>query len=224
MATQSKPQSFEDHEFFPSFRDCPEEHAWDDRYLVEADPGHPDSAGTNWKHWCLLRDIIQADTIVRPRIVAKDHKGDRFVVGFYPDDPNDMPRILKNFTVGNTIVIFYPLVHHFLDRTIGVRVDNTTKASIVPLAFQDVIQMNKEVIKYTPAEGSPQKCHGCDEPKENFNKCARCTLFHYCNRDCQTKAWNEKHHKTFCKALKDNSVRYMHFLNYGTYDGSVVFA
>lgn len=124
MAQQEIPQSFKDHKFFPSFRDCPGEHPAD-RYPVD-----PTSTGTNRKHWCLLGEIIQADTFIRPRIVAKDHRGDRFVVAFYPDDPNDMPRILENFKVGNTIAIFYALVHGFLDGSTGVRVEDSDKVLV----------------------------------------------------------------------------------------------
>ena len=42
--------------------------------------------------------------------------------------------------------------------------------------------MNKELIKYTPTEGAPQKCHACAQPNEALNQCAGCTLFFYCDR------------------------------------------
>ncbi|KAI0844401.1 hypothetical protein F5Y00DRAFT_199390 [Daldinia vernicosa] len=219
MATRAEPQSFQDRELFPSFRDCPGEHVWDDRYLVDRG-----GAGTNRKHWCLLGEIIQADTIIRPRIVAKDHKGDRFVVAFYPDDPNDMPRLLKNFKVGNTIAIFYPLVHQFLDGSIGVRIEDSDEVLIIPLGFKDVIKMNEQVLKYAVGEGTQRKCHGCDDVKENLNTCARCALFNYCDKDCQTKAWTEKEHKKFCKTLSREDIKLMHFLKYETYDASISFA
>lgn len=130
MTTQTKPQSFEDRNFFPSFRDCPGEHVWDERYFRDLDPNDPEGPGVNRKHWCLLGEIIQADTFLRPRIVAKDYKGDQFVVAFYPDRENDMPRLLKHFKVGNTIAIFYPLVHFFLDGSIGVRVEESDEVIV----------------------------------------------------------------------------------------------
>lgn len=128
--TRPEPQSFEDRNFFPAFRDCPGEHVWDDRYLRDSDPDDPDSAGVNRKHWCLLGEIIQADTFIRPRIVAKDHTGVSYVVAFYPDNPDDMPRLLKDFKVGNTIAIFYPLVHNFLDGSLGVRVEESDEVLV----------------------------------------------------------------------------------------------
>ncbi|OTA55565.1 hypothetical protein K449DRAFT_387944 [Hypoxylon sp. EC38] len=219
MALEAKPQSFRDREFFPSFRDCPHERVWDDRYFVDTD----DTSATNRKHWCLLGEIIEANTIIRPRIVAKDFRGDQFVVAFYPDDPNDMPRLLKNFKIGNTIAIFYALIHPFLDGTIGVRVEDSDEVLIIPLELNDVVEMNKEVVKYIPVGNAQRKCHGCDIEKEDLNKCGGCTLFHYCNKDCQSKAWNEKGHKKFCKVLKEKNVRDMHFLKYETYECSITF-
>ena len=130
MAKRDMPQSFEDRNFFPSFRECPGEHQWDDRYFRDADPDDPSCAGLYRKHWCLLGEIIQAENFIRPRIVAKDNRGKEFVVAFYPDNPSDMPRILKNFKAGNTIAIMYALGHGFLDGTIGVRVEETDDALV----------------------------------------------------------------------------------------------
>ncbi|KAI5862639.1 hypothetical protein GGS23DRAFT_85397 [Durotheca rogersii] len=215
--TRDTPQSFEDREFFPAFRDCPAEHEWDDRYFIDSVPG----IGVNRKHWCLLGEIIQADTRIRPRIVAKDYRGEDFVVALYPDDEDDTPRLLRQFKVGNTIAIFYALTHGFLDGTIGVRVESTDECLIIPLNFKDVLKMNSELIKYTPANGTLRKCHGCEAADGQLNKCGQCTLFFYCNRECQTKAWTEKNHKKHCKALKDKNVRFMHFLDYATHDGNI---
>ncbi|KAF3067121.1 putative set domain protein [Daldinia childiae] len=188
MATQAKPQSFQDREFFPSFSDCPLEYSWDDRYLVE----RGDATVVNRKHWCLLGDIIHVSTFARLRVVAKDHKGDTFVVGFYVDDLNDMLRMQKEF-------------------------------KIIPLGLKDAIKMNEQVLKYTVAEGTQRKCHGCDNVKMNINACAGCTLFYYCNKDCQAKAWKEKEHKKFCKILSREDIKLTHFLKYETYDASVSF-
>ncbi|KAI1502761.1 hypothetical protein F5X99DRAFT_426932 [Biscogniauxia marginata] len=125
MAKRSEPQSSKDRNFFPPFADCPGENDLDDRYFMDADPvtdpQYPPGSMKNRKHWCLLGEIIQADTLLRPRIVARDAEGGEFVVAFYPDNPNDMPRLLRDFKVGYTIAVFYALKHLFLDRTAGRR-------------------------------------------------------------------------------------------------------
>ncbi|KAI1382918.1 uncharacterized protein F4822DRAFT_434848 [Hypoxylon trugodes] len=127
-----------------------------------------------------------------------------------------MPRILKNFKVGYTIALFYPTFHYFLGGTVGVRVEDSH-------SVMEVLEMNKEVIKYTPTEGAKQKCYSCDETKDNLNMCAGCKTFHYCNKDCQTKAWKGKGHKKVCRVLKDDNVKKIRFLNYGVFDGGVTF-
>ena len=125
MAKRAEPQSFEDRNFFPSFHERPHEFDWDDRYYEDMDPDDPSSALVYRKHWCLLGEIVEAEVFLRARIVAKDHQGRLFVVAFYPENPADMDRVMKNFCVGNTIVIMYALKHWFLDGTIGVRVEET---------------------------------------------------------------------------------------------------
>ncbi|KAI1456287.1 hypothetical protein F4805DRAFT_433112 [Annulohypoxylon moriforme] len=224
MAKQANPQSFEDSNYFPSFNECPLEHMWDDRYLVDLDPEDPDSAGMNKKHWCLLGEIIQADTFIRPRLVAKDRKGSEFVVAFYPDDEDDMPRLLKNFKVGNTVAIFYPVAHGFADGTIGVRVEDSDEVIIIPLSLAEVFAMNKEVVKYVPTDGAPQKCYSCNETTDKLLKCGGCESAFYCNKECQTTGWKDKNHKRFCKVLKDKNVKWMQYLNYGVYNGSISFS
>ncbi|KAI0886490.1 uncharacterized protein GGS22DRAFT_114170 [Annulohypoxylon maeteangense] len=223
MVNQTKPQSFKDRDYFPSFRNCPGEYSWDDRYLALLDPLNPDSALGNKKHWCLLAEIIEDDTLIHPRIVAKDHDGTNFVVAFYPDNPDDMPRLMKDFKVGNTIAIFYPLVHVFPDRTLGIRVEESDEVIIIPLKLSEVFEMNKEAIKYTPADGAPLRCHSCDETRDKLLRCVRCESAYYCNKECQATGWNENKHKRFCKALKEKNVKRMQFLDYGHFNGCISF-
>ncbi|KAI8624396.1 hypothetical protein F5Y19DRAFT_318158 [Xylariaceae sp. FL1651] len=207
-------QSWEDRDYFVTFRDIPGDHVDDDRY-------YEDMAGglTYKKHWCLLAEIIQADTIIRPRLVCRDAVGREFVVAFYPDNQDDMPRLLAGFKVGNTIAIFYALGHAFLDGSVGVRVEDADEVVIMPLNLHHALAMNKQAIESVNRDGTPRKCHGCGEVKDNLNKCGRCGLFHYCNRNCQEKGWNDKAHKKFCKVLKDENVKTMLSMDYTNYGG-----
>ncbi|KAI1488120.1 hypothetical protein F5X96DRAFT_105872 [Biscogniauxia mediterranea] len=226
-ARRSIPQSFRDRDYFPAFADVPGDHVADERYLVDVDPavdvGYPAGSMRNRKHWCLLGEILQADTLMRPRIVARDARGGEFVVTFYPDEPGDMPRLLRGFKPGRTIAIMYALGHYFLDGTAGVRVEETDQVIIIPLKLDEVLAMNGQAVEHTVAPGTPQKCHACGEAKENMNKCARCLMFYYCGQDCQAKGWNEKGHKKYCKVLKDENVKTLHFLDYSTYQADISF-
>ncbi|KAI1133982.1 hypothetical protein F5Y05DRAFT_248908 [Hypoxylon sp. FL0543] len=219
MASEVEPESFQNLEYFPAFHDCPYEGTLDSRYIERTSS----TTGRNSKHWCLLGEIIQADTIIRPRLVVKDAQDIEFVVAFYPDDPNDMPRILKDFKVGNTIAVFYPFKHYFLDGTTGLRIEKSDEVLIIPLNLEDVMKMNEEVIRYIPVGNVQRKCHGCDKVKDDLNMCGGCRLFCYCDKDCQSKAWNEKGHKKLCKALKRKNVRDLLFLDYETYERPVSF-
>ncbi|KAI1204063.1 uncharacterized protein F4807DRAFT_472922 [Annulohypoxylon truncatum] len=168
--------------------------------------------------------MIEANTIIHPRIMAKDYEVHKFVVTFYPDSPDDMPRPLKDFKVGNTIAIFYTLVHSFRDRTIGYRIEHSDEVTVdhTPQAVRGF--RNEQVIKYTPAIDTPRKCHNYDEAKDKPLKCGRCESAYYYSKECQVTGWNDKNHKGFCKALKDKSVKRMHFLKYEDYDGRISFS
>ncbi|KAI0603051.1 hypothetical protein F4775DRAFT_531943 [Biscogniauxia sp. FL1348] len=226
-ARRSTPQSFRSRSYFPAFAEVPGDHVADDRYHVDVDPavdvGYPAGGMINRKHWCLLGQVVQADTLIRPRLVARDVRGREFVVAFYPEDRADMPRLLRDFKPGNTIAIMYALGHYFLDGTAGVRVEETDQVIIIPLKLDEVLAMNDQVVEHTAAPGTRQKCHACGEAKENMSKCARCLMFYYCSQDCQVKGWNEKGHKKHCRVLKGENVKTLHFLDYSTYQADISF-
>ncbi|KAI1168064.1 hypothetical protein F5B18DRAFT_600129 [Nemania serpens] len=199
-------QSWQDRDHFITFRDAPPD--WEFHDLAYE------------QHSCLLGEIFQADTLLRPRLVCRDEKNCEFVVAFYPDDHAVMPRLLEGFKVGYTIAIFYPVGHVFLDRTAGFRVEKTEKVLIIPLRLRDVLVMNEQAVEFVDRNCAARKCHGCGEVKDKLDKCARCELFHYCNRECQTKGWDN--HKKYCKVLKDENVKKMLLLDYNTFTGGQV--
>ncbi|KLO13744.1 hypothetical protein SCHPADRAFT_351178 [Schizopora paradoxa] len=54
-------------------------------------------------------------------------------------------------------------------------------------------------------DSTPMACDNCFRFDERaiFKKCAGCGMAHYCSRECQSRAWKEKGHRTECKSLKD---------------------
>ncbi|KAI1149017.1 hypothetical protein F4825DRAFT_464445 [Nemania diffusa] len=204
MAQQSVTiQSWEDKDHFISFSDAPGQ--WE-----------KPSIQSN-KHSCLLGEIIQADTFIRPRLVCRDVNSRQLVVAFYPDNEAEMPRLQSGFKVGHTIAIFYPVSHGFLDGSVGIRVETPDKVLIIPLQLNDVLAMNKEVIEFVNRDGTPRKCHGCGQTRDRFDKCGRCEMFYYCNR---VKGWDT--HKRYCRSLKDKNVKKMLLLDYTTIDNGAV--
>lgn len=76
---------------------------------------------------------------------------------------------------------------------------------IMPLKMSEVVAMNKEVVKYTPADDdAPRKCHGCNEVKEKLGKCGGCGLFFYCNTVSQVLI-RHLHMATYFKSLPVSS-------------------
>ncbi|GAP88519.1 putative set domain protein [Rosellinia necatrix] len=203
---------------------------WADRHhfiaFADATPDYEirlgDSPPPSATHECLLGQITQANTIVRPRLVCRDVDGREFVVALYAggDDDAGMARLLKGFRVGHTVAIYYPVGHQFLDASRGVRVEDTDKILIMPLSLDNALAMNEQAVEFVNRDATPRKCHGCGEAKQELDKCARCALFHYCNRECQTKGWDS--HKKYCKALKDENIKKMLLFDHDNLNGSQI--
>lgn len=107
-------------DYFPAFRDIPGEHEYNDRYYVETG----ETEATYKKKWCLIGEITQADTFARPRLVVRDRTGTSFVVALYLDRSVNATRILSKFKKGYTVAIMTALGHHFLDGTVGCRIED----------------------------------------------------------------------------------------------------
>lgn len=119
-------------DYFPAFRDIPGENEWDDRYYNEVTD---DPASSYKKNWCLIGEIIEANTLIRPRLVVRDRTGATFVVALYLDNGADAARILSKFKTGYTVALMHPLGHFFMDGTVGVRTeeeDEITVSALLP--------------------------------------------------------------------------------------------
>ncbi|ORY68941.1 uncharacterized protein BCR38DRAFT_424825 [Pseudomassariella vexata] len=204
--------------YFPSFADLPGEHQYDARYYIDStDPSLPPGSATYKKHWILLGDIIEANTFLRPRLVARDRRGHMFVVALYLDEPEDMTRLVPHFKVGNTVALMHPLAHSFLDGSHGVRIEDGDEITIFPCKVDELIKLNTDSIKHNWLVEEPKTCHSCGEAKQTMERCGGCKLAYYCSKDCQVKGWKDKGHKTQCKVLKDPDVKYLFQLDFRNY-------
>lgn len=129
MATQSKPQSFEDRNFFPAFHDCPDVYDLDGIYR-DVDPGDLDRPGVRRKHWCILGEIVQSDSFIDSDIVVKDYKGDKFTISLHVNNESEKTRLWKHFKVGNTMAIFYPQKEFFMRKPNGMRAMDSDKVLV----------------------------------------------------------------------------------------------
>ncbi|KLO13733.1 hypothetical protein SCHPADRAFT_889832 [Schizopora paradoxa] len=78
------------------------------------------------------------------------------------------------------------------------------------VAFYDAIIARRKILSQIQAlDSTPMACDNCfrfDE-RANFKKCAGCGMAHYCSKDCQSRAWKEKGHRTECKTLKGKPAK-----------------
>lgn len=118
-------------DYFPAFCDIPGEHEYNDRYYVEIG-----SSGAEYKKkWCLIGEITQADTFIRPRLVACDRTGASFVVALYLDKNDNASRILSKFKKGYTVAVAMALGHYFLDGSAGCRIEDAEDITVSVAPF-----------------------------------------------------------------------------------------
>ncbi|KLO07113.1 hypothetical protein SCHPADRAFT_945546 [Schizopora paradoxa] len=130
---------------------------------------------------------------------------------FKPFDRDTIVDVLKQLTWHSTHLLIARLASmelEKLERTCSVqgRFDASThdvrKAWV---ALYDAILARRTILAQMQALNStPMACDNCfkfDE-RANFKKCAGCGMAHYCSRDCQSRAWRERGHRTECKAPK----------------------
>ncbi|KAF9880570.1 hypothetical protein CkaCkLH20_01612 [Colletotrichum karsti] len=157
--------------------------------------------------WCLFAEIVDVSLLLRVRLVARDREGATVVIAFYPDNADRASLDTRQFKVGHTIALVYPMQHYFLDGTQGVRVEDLQSFRVFPVKMAEVFRVNDELCTYWDSRESPKKCHACGKQDSSLVKCGRCGFYYYCNKDCQTTGWNQKGHKAACRVLKDANLR-----------------
>ncbi|KAF3910298.1 hypothetical protein ABW21_db0206599 [Orbilia brochopaga] len=212
-ATVSQHADFRNETTFPSFEDLPGENDlsldyWD---TVEGFSYHPR------RHWCFLAEIIDVHSLLRLQLTVKDKNGREVPIWFYTDGRGselDPSRIRPGFTVA----VLYVEQHGFLDFSEGIRHENPTSMKIFPVPLDQLLVLSDKVQQYAAEVDGVRTCHGCDQKAASLQKCVRCGLFWYCNKDCQVAGWSQKGHKADCKLLKDPDLRGMFLLNWDVFE------
>ncbi|OHF01014.1 hypothetical protein CORC01_03581 [Colletotrichum orchidophilum] len=173
-------------------------------------------------NWCLFAEIIEAETIIRLRLVCSDENKRDFVVAFYPGQ--GVPVDPRPYKVGHTIAILNAKSKTFLDQTDGIRVEKLETCRAFPIKLADLYLLNTELIKYTRGideRKGTQQCHACDKKGQKLKKCGGCGYYYYCDAACQKTAWEAKGHKKACKVLKNPNMKML--LNLGIATETVQF-
>ncbi|KAF4511545.1 hypothetical protein G6O67_003329 [Ophiocordyceps sinensis] len=165
-------------------------------------------------HWCLLGQVMQIIYFGRLRLDVKDKAGKSLVVAFYTDRDYHHPQL----RVGSTIAILHPRQHYFMDGSVGIRLEAWDNVKIFPMALDEMLRLSDRVQQYATEDNGEKACQGCDRKSSSLSRCAKCTLFSYCDRDCQAVAWNEKGHKADCKVLRDADFQGLLRLDWEVFD------
>jgi hypothetical protein len=168
------------------------------------------------RHWCFLAQVVSTEKSDLSRIFAMDGKGKDIGIAF---STNDESFDSASVQPGNTIAILYAHQHQFPDLTLGIRLETLSTVKIIPATLHDLRKLSQRIGKYFPAFDGMRICHGCENPGLRWMKCARCTRFWYCSKDCQIKGWQEKGHKKDCKILQDKDVVNLLRIEYSMWKG-----
>ncbi|KAL8365076.1 hypothetical protein RB595_004069 [Gaeumannomyces hyphopodioides] len=207
---QEQPQhtDLRDEATFPSFNELPEENDLDLEFYESTDgfSYHPR------KNWCFLAEIIEIENFLRLRFIVKDGAGHDTVVAFYtPSRGRELdPSCIRK---GFTLAILYAEQHGFLDMSTGVRLEDPTVLKIFPVPLRDLFTLSDKVQQYAGVVNGERTCQGCGHKATTLSKCGKCTLFWYCDKECQTIAWKNKGHKADCKLLRDQDLQMLLSLN-----------
>ncbi|KIW21822.1 uncharacterized protein PV07_12754, partial [Cladophialophora immunda] len=124
---------------------------------------------------------------------------------------------------GHTIAILYAQRHTFMFSEPGIRLEEATNIKIFPLSLNKSLALSDRVQKFSTETNGTRTCHGCERQAISLKKCAKCSLFWYCNGDCQRTGWNENNHKADCKLLKDADLKGLFSLHWDKFERRVKF-
>lgn len=203
------------HWSFPPFADLPDENDLDHDYY-----GLDDSSGlyTPVRHWCLVGEIVDTSSVIRPRVLLETRFGEKVPVNFHLEDAN-VPKFFdwKDLRKGATMCILYPYRRTFADGKCGVRQESANTVMVFPASLES---LTAELQAIGTSMGALKACMECGKvwiPKrtvetsmqgrgENANEsddsvklsaCARCKVTLYCSRECQRAHWACRH-KQLC--------------------------
>ncbi|KAL6411552.1 SET domain-containing protein 5 [Ilyonectria robusta] len=213
-----QPVNFRDQAVFPSFMNLPNE--------TDADPIFFESrdglAYRPRQHWCFLAEIVSFDTLARLRMDVKDVDGKTVRLIFYTEGRGSemAPSQIRN---GYTIAILYAQRHAFSILETGIRHGEPVKLKVFPTSLNKLLALSDRVQTFSTETNGNRVCHGCGTQAPLRNRCAKCSLFWYCNTACQTAGWHEKGHKADCKLLRDADLKGLLHLTWEKFEGHVAF-
>ncbi|KAK0617771.1 hypothetical protein B0T17DRAFT_496265 [Bombardia bombarda] len=212
---------------FPNFNSLPHEYDIDDNFFSIVNNGSRMGSSTYRprRHWCFLAEITITDVgyFVRRNLHVTDRDGETVLLAFHTDGRGSEmdPWLLRQ---GYTVAILYAEYHQFAFSPPGIRLEDSGTIKIFPMSLKELLALSDRIQEFSQLlDGGQRRCHGCGKTSTSLNRCARCSLFWYCDKNCQTTGWHQKGHKVDCKQLKDDDLRAMFLLNWDSLDDFVTF-
>ncbi|XP_053406587.1 uncharacterized protein LOC123546263 [Mercenaria mercenaria] len=156
--------------------------------------------------------------VMRHGVYLKDAWDRESKVEFYLDDDNPFPFFsYSQVKPGGYIILVDPVMHFFMDGTVGIRMDNPEDVKVLDIETSISVthmatpppedcecfpKKNDEKLKMGDLDVS---CHYCDRRGLDFRRCSRCKSVYYCTKVCQTLDWSG--HKGTCVSTVQNSNR-----------------
>ena len=193
-----QPADFRNRATFPGFDDLPDENDVSSEFYASSDG----FTYRPWRHWLFLAEIVDFGTLVRLQMGIKDIDGRTIPIYFYTDRRG---RELAPSQVqkGYTVAILYAQRHRFMSFETGIRheeptnikvllqlllrppnlvyVSNNMFPQIFPLSLNSLLALSDRIQHFSMEINGTRPCHGCDKQAASLMKCARCSLFWYCN-------------------------------------------
>ncbi|KAK7888373.1 hypothetical protein LTR67_008719 [Exophiala xenobiotica] len=219
-----QPADFRNRTTFPAFTDLPSDRDVDPEFYSSASTGNARSTGHGRprRHWLFLAEIADFGTLLRLQMDVKDVDGATVPLFFYTDGRGSelAPSQVRK---GYTIAILYAQHHAFMFSEPGIRHEEPTNLKIFPLSLSELLELSDRVQQFSTEMNGTKTCHGCGNRAASLKKCARCSLFWYCNGACQSTGWNENGHKADCKLLKDADLKGLFSLDWDKFERRVEF-
>ncbi|KAF1954354.1 SET domain-containing protein [Byssothecium circinans] len=187
-------------EIFPSFDALPRSES-DLNWYEEVDGTYQPL-----RYWCFLGEIVSSTTLLHLELELADIVDKKIPLHFNADSGgNEMApaRIQK----GHTVAVLYAKRRVFMHRDPSIRHEDPEMFKVFPLPLKKLLELNDLVQQFSVEVGGSKTCHGCSKKATSLKRCGKCSLFWYCDTDCQRTGWNERGHKANCKLLKDPDLR-----------------
>jgi len=145
-----------------------------------------------------------------PTFICKDRSGAPFALTLklprhmQKEDLRGGGLDFKLYKKGWTVVVREPARSGVKDGKQGFVECEVEESLVIPASLEKLAGMHNREWSTAKGEEGMVACQGCEQvkSKDDLLRCKGCEAVWYCNKECQTKGWSEKDHKSECKALK----------------------